>query len=275
MVQPIPELLQNYKEAKRARGLSQVTINRVVFNVEMFIGDSRIVSVDQLTTQAIITWGNYKLDTCSRSTLYTYFNSLRAFLNYLDECDISYNVDKTRVHCKPLYKERTWLRPGQIRHIIRQADTQTGILIRLMYTSGMRVSEAISLTDAHTYEGTTLYILSKGGRQRPVFITERLLGELQTLATANGGFCFVDEIGAPLTRKKAYYYVKKACKRAGYPNCHPHTFRHSFCTELLRKGVSLSHASRLMGHANVSITQIYEHLIVDDIERAHMKLTRV
>ena len=63
--------------------------------------------------------------------------------------------------------------------------------------------------------------------------------------------------------------------KAGYPNAYPHALRHSFATELIRKGVSFSHTQRLMGHASVSITQIYEHLVTDDIEKAHAKLTKV
>lgn len=271
----IDELLLKYQLNKRSSGLQATTIDRVNLNVTMLVVDMNIFTADELTTDLIISWGNKKLERIGQSTLYTYFNSIREFLNFLDDCGVSHNVDKTRIKCKPSYRQRTWLRPGQIKYIIRSADTQTGILIRLMYTSGMRVSEAISLTRDDLSDGTTLYIRGKGGKHRPVFITQKLLGELQTLATIHGGFCFVDDFGQQLTRKKAYYYVKKACVRAGHPECHPHTFRHSFCTELLRQGVSLSHAQRLMGHANVAITQHYEHLIVEDIEKAHTKLTRV
>lgn len=79
---------------------------------------------------------------------------------------------------------------------------------------------------------------------------------------------FVDLWGEPLSGKKAYHIVKKSMVIAVYPNAYPHALRHSFATELLRKGASLSHTRRLIVHANVSITQLYEHLITDDIEKA-------
>jgi site-specific recombinase XerD len=269
-------LLKQYEVNKRSAGLSAATIERVVLNVKMLVRDTNLREVEQMTTDLIIGWGDRKLSGgIGTSTLYAYYNSIRAFIGFVELLGIDHSVNKSRIKCRPLYKQRTWLRPGEIRHIINCSTPSIGVLIRLMYTSGMRISEAVSITDHHLQDGKTIYVQSKGGNMRPIFITKMLHEQLVTLATSNGGFCFVDELGEPLNRKKAYYYVKRACIKGGHAESHPHTFRHSFATELLRKGVSLSHTQRLMGHANVSITQIYEHLIVDDIERAHMKLTKV
>lgn len=269
------KLLEQYYARKKSMGYSQQTIDRVVLNTSMYIRDMRIRSFSQITTKSVLRWGEIKLETISRSTLYTYYNSIRSYINFIRQMGIEVDVDETQVKCRPHYKSRTWLRPAQIKQIVRCAEYPADTLIRLMYTTGMRISEAISINERDLMGDTTLYIKSKGGNMRPIFLTRDLYDELEQLSAENGGFCFIDPEGEPLTRKKAYHVVKKAMILAGYPNAYPHALRHSFATELLRKGVSLSHTQRLMGHANVSITQLYEHLITDDIEKAHAKLTRV
>lgn len=148
------------------------------------------------------------------------------------------------------------------------------ILFAVMLTVYVAVLAA-TYSERDLMGDTTPYIKSKGGNMRPIFLTRDLYDELEQLSAENGGFCFIDLEDEPLTRKKAYHIVKKAMVLAGHPNAYPHALRHSFATELLRKRVSLSHTQRLMGHVNVSITQLYEHLITEDIENAHAKLTRV
>lgn len=275
MEQTPKKALEQYYARKKSMGYSQQTIDRVVLNTSMYIKDMRIRHFSQITTESILKWGEKKLDTITRSTLYTYYNSIRSYINFIRQIGIEVAVDTTQVKCRPHYKSRTWLRPAQIKQIVRCAEQPADTLIRLMYTTGMRISEAISISERDLLGDTTLYIRSKGGNMRPIFLTRDLYDKLEELSAENGGFCFVDIEGKPLSRKKAYHTVKRAMVLAGYPNAYPHALRHSFATELLRKGVSLSHTQRLMGHANVSITQIYEHLITDDIEKAHAKLTRV
>ena len=269
------KMLEQYKTRKKSTGYSQQTIDRVVLNVSMYLRGAKIKKFSQVTTKSILKWGENKLDTVTRSTLYTYYNSIRSYIKFVRQMGIDIDVDETQVICKPHYKIRKWLTPSQIRQIIRKADYPADTLIRLMYTTGMRISEAISISEEDLLGDTTLHIRSKGGNMRPIFLTKELYEKLEVLSAENGGFCFVDQDGVPITRKKAYHVIKKAMVKAGYPTAYPHALRHSFATELLRKGVSLSHTQRLMGHASVSITQIYEHLVTDDIEKAHAKLTKV
>lgn len=277
MKNSILELLPEYKKIALATGLSVVTVERTVLNVSMFIRDTGISSTGRLTTKKILHWGEHKLSSgSSPSTIYTYYNSIRSFVRFLDATGLSHGVDVSQIHCRPRYRQRVWLRPAEIRRIISYSNSDIAVLVRLMYTAGLRISEAISITEAHLYEGTTLYITGKGGKTQPVFITSEIHKQLVALSKRYAhGYCFVGEDCQPMNRAKAYYHIKKAMTAAGYPNAYPHSLRHSFCTELLRQGASLAHTSRLMGHSSVSVTQVYEHLLTDDIERAHRKLTRV
>lgn len=242
----------------------------------MFIRDMNISDIEQINTDLIIGWGDRKLTSgVAHSTLYTYYNSIRTFLVFVEMMGYMHGVDYKRIRCQPHYKHRVWLRPAEIKQIINAATPATAILIRFIYTAGLRLSEAVSIHGSQLEDGMTIFITGKGSKVRPVFVTKDILDDLRTLSIINGGYCFIDRSCEPLSRKKAYYLIKQAMIKAGYGHAYPHSLRHSFCTELLRKGVSLAHTSRLMGHASVSITQVYEHLITDDIEKAHKQLTKV
>lgn len=272
----VESILQSYRINKRSLGLSDDTIERVVLNMTMYARDMNITRVGQISTDNIVEWGELKLQAGVRhSTLYTYYNSIRAVLRHVESMRFNHDVDYSRVKSRPNYKQKKCLRPFEIRRIINSADPQTAILIRLMYTSGMRLSEALSIRNIHLEGGLVLNVIGKGGEPRPVMVTKDLLSQLRTLSLINGGDCFVDPAGDPLSRKKAYYYITKAMTSAGFAWAHPHILRHSFCTELLRKGVDITKVSKMMGHANIAVTQIYTHLVTDDIEKAHKMLTTV
>lgn len=230
----------------------------------MFCDYSKIRRVDRLTTDAILKWGNSKLDEGrSSSTIYAYYNSIRSLICYLDDIGVPHLVDKTRVHCKPVYERMVCLRPNDVRQIARKTDYETSILIRLMYTTGLRISEALSLTPYHI-TGVEVYIRGKGGKVRTVFLTKQIADELETLQRGESPFFSYD-------RGTAYYRIKKAMVAAGFPTAYPHSLRHTFTTTMLRQGADISHVQRLLGHSNISTTARYTHLVTDDIRKAHAK----
>lgn len=260
----ISGLLNAYQSERRASGYSPETIERVVTNISMFCREARVRKLDRMTTSTIINWGNKKLDEGRKqSTVYAYYNSIRSFVIYLDSLSIEHQVDKDRIHCKPVYERLVCLRTNDVKRIVAHADELTSLLIRTMYTSGMRISEAINLRPS-MLEGTEAYIKGKGNKVRTVFITKDILSELSKIQKD-------DDPYFNFNRSIAYYKIKKAMVDAGYPNAYPHSLRHTFTTTMLRNGATLSHVQRLLGHSNISTTQRYEHLVTDDIRRAHAK----
>lgn len=269
--------MEIYQTNRRAKGKSEVTIQRVIDNVAVFAREMGVRYPEQISTSLANLWGERKLaDGKARSTLSTYYNSLRSFIAFLDEEHIQHSADPTQIKCTPIYKRKVWLTPAQVRKIIRAADHPIDILIRLMFMTGMRISEAVSVTRDHLINGdNTIFIKAKGGAMRPVFVYPEMHSVLWDLSQ-DDGHCFHDPYGVRLDRRKAYYYIKKAMRLAGFPRAFPHAIRHGFCTDLLRNGADLIKVSRLMGHRNVAVTQIYAHLITDDIQQTHQQyLSRV
>lgn len=273
MADTISAILIKYQTQKRAAGYSQDTIDRVVGNVSQYSSQMHVRSLKRFTTDSVLQWGDKKLSAGrSSSTIYAYYNSIRSFAVFAEALGYEINIDKTRIRCRPHYGARSFLRPYQVRKLIQHGDFRTAALIRLMFTSGCRLSEAISLTRDQVTESTdlTIYIMGKGGKTRPIFITKRIKSELIELSDG-GEYCFVDETGKRMTRSMAYYWIKKAMVDARMSHASPHSLRRSFVTTMLVRGADVSHVQRMAGHSSIATTQIYAQLMIDDIRRVHKK----
>ncbi|MBM41955.1 MAG: site-specific tyrosine recombinase XerD [Acidobacteria bacterium] len=163
--------------------------------------------------------------------------------------------------------------------LLEQPDVETpgGLrdkaLLELLYATGMRVSELVSLRvdDVHL-EGGYLTCLGKGARERVVpigrtatgWITRYLAGAREALLKGREGTHLFPNArgGGELTRVGFWKIVKKYGAQAGLSrDLSPHVLRHSFATHLLERGADLRVIQTLLGHADLSTTQIYTHII--------------
>jgi integrase/recombinase XerD len=145
-------------------------------------------------------------------------------------------------------------------------------ILELLYASGLRASElcALKLRDLNLQVGA-VRVLGKGNKERVVPLgraaaqaTERYLGECRPqLARRPGEHVFLSRTGRPLDRVALWQIVERHARACGLlKSVSPHTLRHSFATHLLGGGADLRIVQELLGHADVSTTQIYTH--VDD-----------
>lgn len=151
-------------------------------------------------------------------------------------------------------------------------------MLELMYASGLRASEVgrVALADLQE-RANIIRVLGKGDKQRLVPMgvparqwLDRYLGEVRpALLRPHGedrGRVFLSRTGRPLERVAVWQIVRKWAKSAGLREAHPHVLRHSFATHLLIGGADLRTVQELLGHADISTTQIYTH-----VDREHLK----
>jgi integrase/recombinase XerD len=140
-------------------------------------------------------------------------------------------------------------------------------MLELMYATGLRVSElcALQSTDVDIHSGL-LRCQGKGSKQRRVPIgksaihwLQQYLGVRKRLGSDTKPQLFLHH-GRSLTRQAAWSIVKAHAARAGVPDISPHTLRHSFATHLLQHGADSRSVQALLGHADISTTQIYTHI---------------
>lgn len=152
------------------------------------------------------------------------------------------------------------LTPEQVRAIIAavSADSLHYALLRFLYLTGVRISEALNLRwrDIRPLEdGGEAHILGKGDKHRVVYLSAELWQDLTALRSG------ADEKDRPfpITPHRAWEIVRKAGKVAGIENAHPHQFRHAFVSHLLAKNASLADVSDAVGHSDIATTGLYAH----------------
>ena len=149
-------------------------------------------------------------------------------------------------------------------------------MLELLYASGMRVSELLSLDlEDVSVETGAVRCLGKGGKERVVpihnqaiesvrFYIEEVRSGLQ--GSKHTPALFLNRRGNRLTRQGFWLILKGYCKKVGLDDkITPHTLRHSFATHLLHGGAPLRHVQELLGHASINTTQVYTHLTSEHI----------
>jgi integrase/recombinase XerD len=155
-------------------------------------------------------------------------------------------------------------------------------ILELLYASGMRVSELVEMPiSALDLEEGIATVVGKGAKERIVPIgaparraLERYLRDVRPeLDRGKGaGRVFLNARGRPLRREAVWTVVGSAAKRAGITkHVSPHTLRHTFATHLVEGGADLAAVQELLGHADISTTQIYTHLDRDYLREVHRR----
>ncbi len=156
-------------------------------------------------------------------------------------------------------------------------------MLELLYASGMRISElvALNLGDVNTESNYFVRCFGKGRKERIIPLYEKIAATIKKYTNedrpklAHGKkdtALFLNARGERLTRQGFWQKLKEYVKSAGLNSkISPHTLRHSFATHMLSGGADLRSVQELLGHANISTTQVYTHLTTDQVRRTYDK----
>ena len=141
-------------------------------------------------------------------------------------------------------------------------------MLELMYATGFRVSEVVGLKLGDLNLDTGLVVChGKGSKERCVPLGKSAADWLEQYAAvrarlrqANRTYLFLSGSGSPLTRQFAWSMIKRYAAELGLKKVSPHTMRHSFATHLLQRGADSRSVQALLGHSDISTTQIYTHI---------------
>jgi integrase/recombinase XerD len=144
-------------------------------------------------------------------------------------------------------------------------------MLEVLYSCGLRVSELVSLKYSEVYFDEQFVIVrGKGDKQRLVPISQKALDEIhnylidRNIINTKKGFedtLFLNRRGTCLTRVMVFHIIKEQAQLAGIiKNISPHTLRHSFATHLLEGGANLRAIQMMLGHENITTTEIYTHI---------------
>jgi site-specific recombinase XerD len=147
-------------------------------------------------------------------------------------------------------------------------------IFEILYSTGIRVSELVGLkVDDVDFIGNIIKVMGKGKKERMAPIGEQALEALKKYIDnrkVDNKFVFLNKNGTPLSDRSVRNIINKyILEQAMAQHVTPHMFRHSFATHLLNHGADLRSVQELLGHVNLSTTQIYTHLTTDKLKKVY------
>ena len=229
----------------------------------------------------------------SSSSIKRKYSSLSSYFSYLLDREIIKKNPLNGIYTPKLIKKLpTVLSVEEIEKIFKQSENSDNELlglrdrciIELLYSCGLRVSELCSLKINNLqFDSNVIRFFGKGNKERIIPLTfyakkwlEKYLYQSRQILlngkSSEQKFVFLSNNGKRLTRAAIWQSIKKYVKAAGIVKAvSPHTFRHSFATHLVDGGANLIEIQKLLGHSDISTTEIYVHLSKEFIDSEYMK----
>ena len=216
-------------------------------------------------------------------------SSLRSFYQYLvREGDVSSDPTQHLDRPKPSRPLPKSLSESEVDQLLNAPDASLVVehrdlaMLEVLYASGLRVSELVGLTLPQlSLNQGVVRVFGKGGKERLVplgeaaieTVTDYLGATRQALLKdRQSDVLFPSNRGKVMTRQTFWYRIKIYARRAGIdPNLSPHTLRHAFATHLINHGADLRVVQMLLGHSDLTTTQIYTHVARSRMQALHEK----
>ncbi len=271
------EALDRYIEKSvtelKLRGSSPRTIGSYLFFLKPFL--EKIDNPETIDLDKVKTFLAGLIDKYSNKSRSLAVSSLRFFFKrVVDRPDIFVKLEVP----KKEKKLPSVLSPEEVKALIDATEHfKSKLILKMLYSSGLRVSELVNLTpkDLDFQQNIGWVRKGKGNKDRIFKIAESLNKQLQKYISKNPGTHVFSEDG-PMSTRNVQLLIKTAAKKANInKKVTPHTLRHSFATHLLENGENLLVIQQLLGHENLETTRIYTHISQDQIKNVKSPLDRL
>lgn len=275
------------------RGLSKNTIDAYHHDVTRFLrflqgkGIEDPARVEKLDVQAFLL--TLKKRELSARTMARNLVAIRTFFRYLVREGLL-KQDPVEDLESPRLGRRLpeILSPSEVDRLLQQPDSKTPLgtrdraMLEMLYAGGMRVSELVQLTvDQVNLEGGFVLLYGKGSKERLVPMGQEALKwvshYLRTvrpvlLKGRESPYLFVNRSGKAMSRQRFWQTIRVYGRRAGIgKKITPHLLRHSFASHLLEGGADLRSVQMMLGHSDMSTTQIYTHVTGERLKKVHKR----
>jgi integrase/recombinase XerD len=290
-----------YLRSMKVRNLSKRTIGLVHWMLEKFLAyleSCDITHVDQITSQTVRDYQMAlfeSLNSRGQPNSISYQNRMmsaaKKFTRFLKDNDyIVADPGRAVAYAKePKRLPRGVLTPAEARKIIHAPDTKTAIgyrdrtVLEVLYSSAIRKEELNNLTlaDVDYHDGFLRIIEGKGKKDRIVPIGRIACRYLENyiksvraelITDPYNNHLFLTLRGKRFSKNVVWELIKKYAKKSKIKkNVHPHTFRHSCATAMLKNKADIRTIQKLLGHSSLDSTQVYTHLSITDLKNEHKR----
>ena len=251
-------------------------------NITSFSDVDKAVVFDYLS---ILRSGDITRSKISNSTYARNLSALRSFYRYLNEthlCDdnpfLQFSNAKIEKHLPDVLTFEQVERLFDIFDLNKPLDVRNRCILETIYACGLRISECCDLLyDNIDTKEMIIRVIGKGNKERiiPYYPSLNSLFEIyisdyrNLYADENTPYFFISNRKKKISPRSVQLLLEEAGKKANIEiNIHPHMLRHSFATHLLDNGADLRTVQELLGHENLSTTQLYTHLTFDRLKKA-------
>lgn len=230
---------------------------------------------------------HFEKNKLSNKSVRRHISSLKSFYKYLNlEEIINYNPFNYVSLPKKETKLPRYLTYDELLQIFHSLEIKTNydlrdrLILELMYATGIRVSELISVKIHDLdFNNQSIKVLGKGDKERIVYyndvvkkLLKKYLDIYDTLNKKKSNYLILNQKGEKLTTAGISYIINKVIKKISFKkHITPHMLRHSFATHLLNNGCDILTVQELLGHASISTTGIYTHVTLDQIKDVYYK----
>lgn len=274
-MKPIISQIDEYLEyCEFTRQMSKMTINSKRHTYKHFIYEAGIDDLQELDNKAFNRWiAAQSSRGTSPRTINMRMAHILAMLRYFREMGLNMPIKL------PLIKKlkegpvrRTFYNQSQIEKALSYADDMAWLLIRISFDAGLRISELRNLRLENLF-GNRIKFVGKGFKPRESYITTDTYDRLQTWIRDNNvkGAIWINQKGRQYSVDELRIRMRKPFHAAGFTDFYPHALRHSFGTDIQRKGASLLEMQQMLGHSNAETTQRYIHGLDGQLENLFAK----
>lgn len=251
---------------EEVRGMSNTTMSMKRDVLARFVGVTGILRLEDLTNEVFNKWvAHESARKISPRSINMYNAIVVAMVRYYREMGLSIPINLVLV--KKLKEERVrrnFYTFEEIERVITMTDERVGLIVRVMFETGMRIAEVTKLRRVN-FDERRIEFIGKGRKYREVYITENTLKLLEGYIKRNGikddlwGLYEYGGNGEAPTTNTVRNWLKLAFREAGFVDFYPHALRHSFATDLQRRGASVAEIKEMIGHENIATTERYLH----------------
>lgn len=294
----LSDLAEEYLKSLKVRNFSERTISEAAWRLSKFmeyLASKGIREVQAITREVIASYQLELYERIGRSgkpNTVSFQNGMlscvKQFTAFLKERDYIVSDPARDIQYAKVPKSlpRGILSSSEARKILHSTDTKSVIgyrdraILELLYSTGIRKEELRSLTLGDVdYTDGFLRVMGKGAKERIVPIgriacryLENFIKSVRPELIKNPleKHLFLTFRGKPLSKNMLWEIVKKYAKKAKiHKNVHPHTFRHTCATAMLKNKANIRAVQELLGHSSLNSTQVYTHLTITDLKQIH------
>ena len=248
----------------------------------LFLADEfQVLSAKEVNFQLVRSWiANLLNNNISARSVNRKITTLKTYFRFLiNEDVISISPMQKIIGPKTPKKLAVFVEEIKMDELLNKVEFGEGdvaerdrLILELFYFTGMRLSELVNLKKADVdYSNSTIRVLGKRNKQRLIPITPYILDKIKTTNNSNKSiFLFISKKGQQISNKQVYRLVNKYLGMVtSLDKKSPHILRHTFATHMLNNGADINAVKELLGHANLSATEVYTHNTIDKLKTVY------